>query len=207
MDDSGSPHDFDVWQAVAASGTVLKQVEAEKSRTPAVLERWRAAFGAESVRIALELCEARRRLVLKWPEASGWIADRSGAEQASSALAATYKANQLRKRGVIRVTDLMCGIGGDTAAFHRAGLEAHAIDHDPFRVRCAAHNAGCAFTEQDIRDHVDDGSFVHLDPPGVTRREKGVTSGKIFSPVRGCFESSKPAWPEACINSHRNRSR
>ncbi|MEL7066954.1 MAG: class I SAM-dependent methyltransferase, partial [Planctomycetota bacterium] len=130
-----------------------------------VLERWRNEFGAELVHIALELCEARRRLVLKWPEASGWIADRSGAEQASSALAATYKANQLRKRGVIRVTDLMCGIGGDTAAFHRAGLEAHAIDHDPFRVRCAAHNTGCAFTEQDIRNHVDDGSFVHLDPP------------------------------------------
>ena len=76
-----------------------------------------------------------------------------------------YKAIQLQKRGVIRVTDLMCGIGGDTAAFHRAGLEAHAIDHDPFRVRCAAHNAGCAFTEQDIRNRVDDGSFVHLDPP------------------------------------------
>ena len=165
MDDSGSPHDFDAWQAVAASGTLLKQVEAEKSRTPAVLERWRAAFGAESVRIALELCEARRRLVLKWPEASRWIADRSGAEQASSALAARYKAQQLIDRGVTRVTDLMCGIGGDTAAFHQADLEVQAIDHDPFRVRCAAHNAGCAFTEQDIRDHVDDGSFVHLDPP------------------------------------------
>ena len=165
MKDAGSPHDFDTWQAVAASGTLLDRVEAEKNRTPAVLERWRNEFGAELVHIALELCEARRRLVLKWPEASGWIADRSGAEQASSALAATYKANQLRKRGVIRVTDLMCGIGGDTAAFHRAGLEAHAIDHDPFRVRCAAHNAGCAFTEQDIRNRVDDGSFVHLDPP------------------------------------------
>ena len=165
MNDAGSPHDFDTWQAVAASGTLLDRVAAEKSRTPAVLERWRNEFGAELVHIALELCEARRRLVLKWPEASGWIADRSGAEQASSALAATYKANQLQKRGVIRVTDLMCGIGGDTAAFHRAGLEAHAIDHDPFRVRCAAHNAGCAFTEQDIRNRVDDGSFVHLDPP------------------------------------------
>ena len=165
MNDAGSPHDFDTWQAVAASGTLLDRVAAEKSRTPAVLERWRNEFGAELVHIALELCEARRRLVLKWPEASGWIADRSGAEQASSALAATYKANQLRKRGVIRVTDLMCGIGGDTAAFHRAGLEAHAIDHDPFRVSCAAHNAGCAFTEQDIRNRVDDGSFVHLDPP------------------------------------------
>ena len=166
MNDAGSPHDFDTWQAVAASGTLLDRVAAEKSRTPAVLERWRNEFGAELVHIALELCEARRRLVLKWPEASGWIADRSRAEQASSALAATYKANQLQKRGVIRVTDLMCGIGGDTAAFHRAGLETHAIDHDPFRVRCAAHNAGCAFTEQDIRNHVDDGSFVHLDPHG-----------------------------------------
>lgn len=166
MNDAGSPHDFDTWQAVAASGTLLDRVAAEKSRTPAVLERWRNEFGAELVHIALELCEARRRLVLKWPEASGWIADRSGAEQASSALAATYKANQLQKRGVIRVTDLMCGIGGDTAGFHRAGLEAHAIDHDPFRVRCAAHNAGCAFTEQDIRNRVDDGSFVHLDPHG-----------------------------------------
>ena len=165
MNDAGSHHDFDTWQAVAASGTLLDRVAAEKSRTPALLERWRNEFGAELVHIALELCEARRRLVLKWPEASGWIADRSGAEQASSALAATYKANQLQKRGVIRVTDLMCGIGGDTAAFHRAGLEAHAIDHDPFRVRCAAHNTGCAFTEQDIRNHVDDGSFVHLDPP------------------------------------------
>ena len=172
MDDLGSPHNFDAWQALAASGTLLERVKAEKNRTPAVLERWRNAFGPESVRIALELCEARRRLVLKWPEASEWIADRSGAEQASSALAAKYKANQLRDRGVTRVTDLMCGIGGDTAAFQQASLEVRAIDHDPFRVRCAAHNAGCAFTEQDIRNHVDDGSFVHLDPP---RRD---TSGK-----------------------------
>ena len=57
MDDSGSPHDFDAWQAVAASGTLLKQVEAEKNRTPAVLERWRAAFGAESVRIAVKIAK------------------------------------------------------------------------------------------------------------------------------------------------------
>ena len=87
----------------------MELVEAEQKRTPAVLERWRSEFGAESVRIALELCEARRRLILKWPEASGWIADRSGAEQASSKAAALHKANQLQLREVTHVTDLMCG--------------------------------------------------------------------------------------------------
>ena len=165
MDDSGSPNDFDSWQAVAASGALLERVEAEQNRTPAVLERWRSEFGAESVRIALELCEARRRLILKWPEASGWIADRSGAEQASSKAAALHKANQLQLREVTHVTDLMCGIGGDTAAFRKAQFEVRAIDHDPFRAQCAAHNANCPSTIQDIREYVDDGSFVHLDPP------------------------------------------
>ena len=189
------------WQHPARCWTGSQR---RKRRTPAVLERWRNEFGAELVHIALELCEARRRLVLKWPEASGWIADRSGAERASSALAATYKANQLRKRGVIRVTDLMCGVGGDTAAFHRAGLEAHAIDHDPFGFVALAHNAGCAFTEQDIRNRVDDQFFMRQSP----RRD---ASGKRASPV--ARSSPDPMMLQApngrgqgCTNSSRNRS-
>ena len=148
MDDSGSLHD----STLAGRGGIRHVVEAGRSGekpNPAVLERWRAAFGEESVRIALELCEARRRLVSNGRKPR-MVADRSGAEQASSALAARYKAQQLIDRGVTRVTDLMCGIGGDTAAFHQADLEVQAIDHDPFRF-VVPHNAECALPNRHSR--------------------------------------------------------
>ncbi|MAV55050.1 MAG: hypothetical protein CMJ28_03755, partial [Phycisphaerae bacterium] len=62
MNFSGSPNDFDSWQAVASSSALLAVIQSTDDRSPAALERWRSEFGADHVRIALELSDARRRM-------------------------------------------------------------------------------------------------------------------------------------------------
>ena len=165
MNFSGSPNDFDSWQAVASSSALLAVIQSTDDRSPAALERWRSEFGADHVRIALELNDARRRMESKWPGASNWIVDRQGAEQASSKASGIHKAQRIQERGMTKVTDLMCGVGGDSAAFTNAKLETRAVDLDPFRAQCAGHNALCPFAIIDVENYVNDGSFLHLDPP------------------------------------------
>jgi hypothetical protein len=67
---------------------------------------------------------------------------RDGLEQASRPEVADYHASRFVQAGVQRVIDIGCGIGSDSLAFARAGLEVVALDVDPVTAVVAQANLG-----------------------------------------------------------------
>ncbi|MEJ1089309.1 class I SAM-dependent methyltransferase [Microbacterium sp. Mu-80] len=65
---------------------------------------------------------------------------RAGLEQATRLNVATLHAARMRQAGITHVTDLGCGIGGDSLAFAGAGLEVTAVDADEVTAAIAAYN-------------------------------------------------------------------
>ena len=65
---------------------------------------------------------------------------RAGLEQASRPEVADHHANRFVQAGVRRVIDIGCGIGSDSMAFARAGLEVLAVDVDPVTAVVAQAN-------------------------------------------------------------------
>src|SRR4030095_16970744 len=70
---------------------------------------------------------------------------RAGLEQATRPEVADHHARRFLQAGVRRVIDLGCGIGSDSMAFARAGLEVVAVEVDPQTAAVAQANlAGAA---------------------------------------------------------------
>nr|WP_157312289.1 class I SAM-dependent methyltransferase [Microbacterium sp. MAH-37] len=66
---------------------------------------------------------------------------RAGLEQATRLNVATLHAVRMRQAGITHVvSDLGCGIGGDSLAFAGAGLSVHAVDADDVTAAIAAYN-------------------------------------------------------------------
>ena len=65
---------------------------------------------------------------------------RAGLEQATRLNIATLHAVRMRRAGITAVSDLGCGIGGDSLAFAAAGLEVTAVDADAVTAGIAAYN-------------------------------------------------------------------
>ena len=105
---------------------------------------------AELTRIVLHLLDGRRRLASKWADAAGALADPPGAEMASSAAAARWKAARFARvlpaAGIDRVLDLCTGIGGDLRelARHMASIPTVGVELDPLRAWMAQRNAPAA---------------------------------------------------------------
>ena len=67
-----------------------------------------------------------------------------GLEQATRPEVADHHASRFLEAGVRRVIDLGCGIGSDSMAFARAGLEVVAVDVDPATAAVAQANLAAA---------------------------------------------------------------
>ncbi|MGB3376202.1 MAG: class I SAM-dependent methyltransferase, partial [Microbacterium sp.] len=65
---------------------------------------------------------------------------RAGLEQATRLNVATLHAVRMRQAGITAVSDLGCGIGGDSLAFAGAGLQVTAVDADEVTAGIAAYN-------------------------------------------------------------------
>lgn len=65
---------------------------------------------------------------------------RAGLEQATRLNVATLHAVRMRRAGITTVSDLGCGIGGDSLAFAGAGLQVTAVDADEVTAGIAAYN-------------------------------------------------------------------
>src|SRR5690606_3052544 len=96
---------------------------------------------------------------------------RAGLEQATRLTVATLHAVRMRQAGVTAVSDLGCGIGGDSLAFAGAGMRVTAVDADEVTAGIAAYNLAPFGTEARVRTGLaeewvpdpDDGA-VWIDP-------------------------------------------
>ncbi|MGP1273258.1 MAG: THUMP-like domain-containing protein [Phycisphaerales bacterium] len=159
------PGDAALWASAVAGGldALLAQAGATDPGDAAGVSRLRRRADADSVAVALQICEARRRLVSKVPDAARWIADSTGAQMASDALAASHKAERFAPVGGEAV-DLCCGIGTDAWALARAGLGVRGVDLDERRCVMTRHNAGVPTVVADAAGFGVKGALVHLDP-------------------------------------------
>lgn len=121
---------------------------------------------------------------------------RAGLEQATRLKVATLHAVRMRQADISAVTDLGCGIGGDSLAFAGAGLRVTAVDADAVTAAIAAYNLApfgedAAVTQGVAEDNVPHEGAVWLDPArrtaghGETRR----LSASDWSPsLDWCFQ-------------------
>jgi len=125
--------------------TLLARVEQETANDPArALMRLRKLEDPERVTAAWELHAARKKSAAKFGDLGASLYFTTEAlEQASSAGASTTRPPHIRSRGDL-VIDLCGGIGADTLAFARAGLDVVLCEIDPGRALFAAENARAA---------------------------------------------------------------
>jgi SAM-dependent methyltransferase len=114
----------------------------DESTALALGERLRRDADADLVANALTLSRLRTRARTKF----GATADvmyftPAGLEQATRAPVAERHARRFADAGVRRVADLGCGIGADSLALARAGVEVLAVDRDPLTAAVAEANA------------------------------------------------------------------
>lgn len=100
-----------------------------------------AGHPAERVAAALTQLGLRRQARAKLGgHAERMLFTRDGLEQATRLVVAEHHAARLAAAGLTQVADLGCGLGVDSLAFARAGLQVTAIDRDPTVAAAAAHN-------------------------------------------------------------------
>jgi len=127
---------------------------------------------------------------------------RAGLEQATRLEVATLHAVRMRQAGIARVSDLGCGIGGDSLAFAGAGLAVDAVDADDVTAAIAAYNLA-PFPDATVRqgtaetsapDPATGDGAVWLDPARRTagHSETTRTSAADWSPsLDWCFEVAR----------------
>ena len=113
----------------------------EDPESLAAATRLRARFGPELAATALTQTALRRQARTKFGEAAAeMFFTRAGLEQATRPEVADHHASRFAEAGVRRVLDLGCGIGSDSMAFVRAGLEVVAVEVDPTTAEVAQVN-------------------------------------------------------------------
>jgi THUMP domain-like/Methyltransferase domain len=113
----------------------------EDPESLAAASRLRSRYGPELAAAALTQAALRQQAMAKFGEAAlGMFFTRAGLEQASRPEIADYHASRFSQAGVRRVIDIGCGIGSDSLAFARAGLDVVAVDADPVTVAVAQAN-------------------------------------------------------------------
>jgi SAM-dependent methyltransferase len=124
-------------------GAALTAAEAVVDRGPVAAATALRSAGLDPDLAAAALTQAalRRAAARKFGAAAGaMFFTRTGLEQATRGLVATSRARRLAGAGARRVADLGCGIGADSLAFARAGLDVVAVESDPATAEVARAN-------------------------------------------------------------------
>jgi 2-polyprenyl-3-methyl-5-hydroxy-6-metoxy-1,4-benzoquinol methylase len=115
----------------------------EDPESLAAASRMRMRYGPDLAAAALTQASLRRQARAKFGDAAaGLYFTRAGLEQATRPEVADHHASRFIHAGIRRVIDLGCGIGSDSMAFLRAGLEVVAVDADPATAAVAQANLG-----------------------------------------------------------------
>lgn len=150
----------------------------------------REGFTPDETAAILTQAKLRRRARSKFGDfADRMLFTRAGLEQATRLEVAIHHAARFRAAGASRVTELGCGIGGDTLAFAATGLTVRAIERDAVTAALAKHNlapfpeAEVVVGDAEAADLVD-AQAVWLDPARRTAGHDGtrrVSAGE-YSP-------------------------
>jgi hypothetical protein len=150
----------------------------EDPESLAAASRMRTRYGPDLAAAALTQASLRRQARTKFGDAAAALFfTRAGLEQATRPEVADHHASRFVQAGIRRVIDFGCGIGSDSMAFLRAGLEVVAVDVDPATASVAQANVGgraeviCAEASEVIEQLITPGVGVFCDPD--RRNEQG----------------------------------
>jgi SAM-dependent methyltransferase len=130
-------------QTALAEVAALPAAGLDDTALLATATRLRRHHTPELVAAALTQARLRRRAVAKFgDDAARMYFTPAGLEQATRTPVAEARARRYAAAGTRRVADLCCGVGGDTVALARAGMEVLALDSDP--LTCAVASANVA---------------------------------------------------------------
>ena len=122
-------------------GALAAAIAEEDPESLAAASRMRERYDPELAAAALTQATLRRQAKVKFGEgALEMFFTRAGLEQATRPDVADYHAKRFVQVGVSRVIDIGCGIGSDSLAFARAGLEVVAVEADPVTASVAQAN-------------------------------------------------------------------
>jgi hypothetical protein len=153
----------------------------------------RRRYPADLVADAVAQHELRRRGRAKFGRAMQMFFTRPGLEVASSEVVARHHA--ARYAAFDAVSDLCCGIGGDTLALAGNGRSVNAVDRDPLHLRIVEANtevygvdSRVTTTASDVRD-VDlagvEGVFID---PARRSGARRLRTGESEPPLRWCLD-------------------
>ncbi len=137
----------------------LASMDAQLATMPATQKPLRKKHGAELVRLALRLAEARRRTPAKFPDADKLLFTPELLEQATAHPVAVERAGWLAHYG--KVLDLGCGAGGDLTRLAQAGADVVGVERDPLAVALGMANLRALGFD----GHIHQGEFPGLDLP------------------------------------------
>ncbi len=138
----------------------------------------------ESVTLAISQGRLRHRALTKFGTelASSMLLTEAGLEQATRSEVANWHAERFIDAGLTSVTDLGCGIGSDSIAFSKAGLQVKAVEADLATAEIAAYNLSGHQSAEVIvgtaETHEVDSEACYLDP--ARRRLDQKTAGRVM---------------------------
>jgi len=181
-----SDEQLTTWQWLASDEGLAAIDTMPLSPTTADIAALRKTMSAEQVRAASDAKRARVKGAKKLDAefAQRMISDLPGIEMASSARSSLYKAQRFAKllsQGS-RVTDLCCGIGGDSWGLDKAGLTPIGVDRSPVRAWMYQYNTGFDVVCGDAWDDCPQADAFHLDPARRTNSGTRTLEIEDFQP-------------------------
>jgi len=141
-------------------------------------------LGGHELRLVLQQAELANRAERSWGSVAptAWLLTRDGLEQGTHPRVADLRAAHIAATGATRVIDLTAGLGFDTAACLRAGLEVISVERDEqIAAYCEANNPRatvvCTTAEEFLSKHsLEDTDVLLVDPArrSTTRNAQGT---------------------------------
>lgn len=175
--------DFLESERAAAALEELAHADLGDDATPSALVGLRRQFAPSEAAALLDQARLRKRAGSKFPCPKRLFFTEEALQQASSRLVSRYRMASFAHYA--RVADLGCGVGADTLALAKAGLEVLAVERDPIRARLAeVYVRACGFARRVAVVRADlttialdvDATFVDPSRPSGGRRLFGLES-------------------------------
>ncbi|HBF23575.1 MAG TPA: hypothetical protein DDW23_07165 [Planctomycetes bacterium] len=152
-----------------------------------IQESFRGLFPKKIAEALGELRALRMRAIHKFDQGEEMFFTKELLEQASSSSVAEWRAGRFKDAGIKRINDPCCGIGADSIAFAKMGLQVRASDRDEVALHFAKANAqvlgqsSISFSLTDMETDPPSAGAIFLDP-SRRRGSRRLMNPKDWSP-------------------------
>jgi hypothetical protein len=159
---------------------------------------WRKHASVEVVTAAIDIVRARRSAAGRLDDAETLIADADGAQQATPAILARWKARRIAELAAgAMVVDCGCGIGADTRMLSQVA-SVTAIERSVARAWMAQCYSGIAVSNETITDYNAVDGVLYLDPGRRDESGTRLRDPNLWSPGLDTVQSIWATQRDAC---------